>query len=302
MTPTNNLGTDQTSNWNMRTDAQAYGQALLLQYESAHGCVCPAVRIQLTGRTAKRRLGYYNIPTRSIFVNDAGMSDYGIRSTLVHELAHHVQHTCPLREGNTTKAEPGRSHGEVFRVQHARLRALAVAKGFLLSLEAIDEPLGDIVVRIHGLRRTSGEAILSIGRELVRARERCRLIGESFEVFLEDHVGFDRTTAYDYIRAYEMCMPPKLLFTTMRFLMRIKDIAIRQRAIADALRRVPLLILRLRYARPDNGKSEQGAIFNLLKEKTRLQRRLAQIDAQLRKLQSEKKQKAARDAGPSNVG
>jgi len=40
------------------------------------------------------------------------------------------------------------------------------------------------------------------------ARERCRAIQESFEAFLQDCVSFDRSTAYDYIRAYALDLPP----------------------------------------------------------------------------------------------
>ncbi len=189
-TAINDLVTGQPLYSNIRAEAQAYGKALLRQYGCEHGCVCPPVSIKLTGRAARWRLGYYTVNTQTIVVHDGVMSDYGVRSTLVHELAHHIQHTCPLSEGNTTKAEPGSSHGTVIQVQHARLRALAAAQGLLPSLEEIDESLGEIVVRIHGLRRTSGEAILQIGRKLSTARERCRLIVESFEIFIEGSFPF----------------------------------------------------------------------------------------------------------------
>jgi len=223
----------------IKAEANQFVEALKTSYEHEHAVFCPPVAVALTGRTAKGRMGLYSPKKHAIVVNDADMSDYAIRATLVHELAHHFQCACSLQEGKTRLAKPGPSHGIAFQVHHMRLRALAVREGLLPPLEKVDQTLSDMACRIQGLRRTSGQAVLQIGQELSRARERCRQIGESFEVFLQEHVAFDRTTAYDYIRAREMGMPADLNYTTMRFLMRIRDEELRQKAVADAMRGVP---------------------------------------------------------------
>jgi len=277
----------------VRTDAEAlvYVESLISLYQADYGVVCPSVEVHLTGTKARRCLGYYTIPTRSIFINDRGMSDYSCRATLLHELAHHLQHNVPLCEGNTKSTDPGGAHGLVFQIHHSRLRALAYAKNLIPRLTDIDRTLGDVASRLQGLRRTNGEAILQIGQELAQARDRCRAVGESFEVFLMDSVSFDRTTAYDYIRAHEMSMPPDLNFTTMRFLMRIKNPLVRERAVNDASSGIPLVVLRIRYAEPKGIKQDE--IGELLKEKARLVRRLEEIESLLKGLTSCRTGKAA---------
>ena len=269
-----------------RKDPAGFLTALGRLYKNRHGVVVPPVKVVFSGREAGSTLGYYSRKLRQIVINEVGMSDYCLRATLTHEYAHHVQYTCALTEGNTTYLEPGTSHGTVFQIQHARLRELAVNAGLLPSLEQFDETLCEAIRHIQSLRRTGGEAILQTGQELAKARARCWEIGEGFEVFLRDYVAFDRTTAYDYIRAFEMGIPPTLCFTTMRLLMRIKNVATREKATADAVQGVPLVVLRARYAVCCSDLRDAGDEMSaLLKEKAKLLHRLREIESRLKLLQ-----------------
>ena len=93
-----------------------------------------------------------------------------------------------------------------------------------------------------------------------------------------------------------MHMPPGLNFTTMRFLMRIRDERLRAIAIAEALAGVPLQVLRVRY-----GKSKtrtkievpEDEVAALLNEMGALFRRMAQIWTRLKELGHEGLRKVA---------
>ena len=268
-----------------QSDAAEFVVQVKRSYEKEYSILSPQVSVTFTGHKSEGVLGYYAVKSRSIFVNEAGMTNYCLHSTLIHELAHHFQHASILREGATTTDEPGRSHGQVFHAHHARLRALAIREGLIQSLDQLDSILSSTAQFLKGLRRRSGAAILEMGRELARAREQCRLIGENFEVFLQESIDLDRTTAYDYVRAYEMGMPPDLTYTVMRFIMRLQEARLRKEAIEDALAGIPLAILRLRYAQPKQPQDAQiDEVTSLLRERAKILNRLVEIDTELQRL------------------
>ena len=282
-------------------DLQAFVDTLRTFYNRQHAVIAPPVAVHLTGRSSRRRLGWYVASTMSIYVNEAGLTDYGVKSTLVHEYAHHAQHTCPLREGGQELERPGSSHGSNFQIHHWRLRSVAREKGLLPRLEEVDQDLGEAVNRIRGLRRRGGQHVIDTGQQLAMARERCRAIGECFNAFLEFEVLLHRTTAYDYIRAYEMGMPPDLNFTTMRFLMRIQDMTLQKAATDDAVAGVPLRILKVRYDKRTaedvvaaGSPVREEEISALLRERDTLLRRLADIAGRLLALGYQVNKMAAR--------
>ena len=233
-----------------RRNPAGFVAALNRLYEKRYEVVCPPVEVILSGRKPGRVLGSYKIKERLITINQKGMGGYTFASTLLHEYAHHVQHTTHLTEGESTLLGPGKSHGPIFEIQLARVRELAIDAGMLQPLNEVDEVISSVVERMKSLRGTAGETIIQIGEQLDKSRERCQVLGESFEDFLRNYVAFDRTTAYDYLRAFKMKISPSLTFTTMRFLMRIRDDAVRDKAMADAVDGAPLVTLRLRYAKP----------------------------------------------------
>jgi len=278
---------------NVSREPQAFVERLRRLYDGKYGTEAPSSRVYLTGRRPGRHLGWYERRTRSIHVNDDGLTDYAMRAVLIHEYGHHLQFSCHTREGGRQVIGPGSAHGPVFKLHHWRLRRLAHEAGLLCPLEKQDMEIGKVVQQIHGLRRHGGKYVLEVGKQLAAARERCQQIGESFEVFLQDCVAFDRTTAYDYIRAFRMNMPPELNFTTMRFLMRIKDERLREKAKEDAVAGIPLAILRLRYGKPKGKRftvvqrgNEEELISALTAEKSALRRRLAEIDKLIQELTS----------------
>lgn len=276
------LATQAKQQW-----AQVFVDELRTRYNHKYGTDCPPVRVHLSGRKARRRLGFYEVSTMSMTVNDGGMSDFGIRSTLVHEYAHHVHHTCCLHDGDSDGPDAGQPHGLNFRIHHRWLRQLAYAAGMLASLHEADEELGKAARKICRLRPRGGQYVLDVGGQLAAAQERCRAIAESFEVFLQDCVAIHRTTAYQYIRAFKLDLPPDLNFTTMIFLMRLKDEVLRHAAIKEALDGVPLEELRLRYGKTTaRGVAvwPEDEVTRLLGEKRLLLRRLDEIERRLREL------------------
>jgi len=286
-------------------ETQAFADELCHLYDREYGTDSPPTDVHLSRDRIRRALGFYTFATREIRVyRYIGQTEYAVRATLIHELSHHFQHHCPTQEGNRQIVGPGASHGPIFKLHHWRLRALARDAGMLLPLEDQDDGIHEAVQRILSLRPRGGQYVLDVGGQLAAARGRCWRLGESFEVFLEDCVTFDRSTAYDYIRAFEMNMPPQLNFTTMRFLMRIRDDALRQRAQGDALADVPLMVLKLRYGAPlekrvliIEGTSEEDLMARLLAEKRMLERRLAEVNALLERLVSRNNAKVAARKG-----
>ena len=282
-------------------DVQSLADKLRSLHDTEYGTKSPPVKVARTGRKAGALLGRYQMKTRCIHINDGDLGAYGVASTVVHELAHHYQHTCPCQEGNREVAGPRPSHGTNFQVHHWRLRQLAHRAGLLPRLEDVDNDLAEAARKLISLRRRGGHCVIEAGKELAAARKRCWAVDESFEVFLLDCVLFDRTTAYDYIRAFEMGMPPDLNFTTMRFLMRIKDEALRKTATKDAVDGTPLRILKVRYGQlpaPSLGTggapSPEEEIAALLHERVQLVRRLDAIDSRLKALDYRERQMAAR--------
>lgn len=274
--------------------AQTFVDELLYSYCDAFGVQHIQVAVHLTGRKAHKKLGYYDVKGKAIYINNAGMSDYGLRTTLIHELAHHIQHTCRLVEGTVHLKTPGKPHGKQFNICHWRLRQLAFSCGKLVPLDKYDATLGLSAQKICGIRRRNGQQVLDAGKLLFAARERCHTIQENFEVFLQDSVTLHRTTAYEYIRAWEMHLSPELSFTTMRFIMRIKDKDRRDNAIEDALRGVPLNILRIRYEKIETCPVPENEVAALLKKRGYLESQLARVEKRLRELGYTQRRHAAR--------
>lgn len=266
----------------IRAEASHFVEALKHLYEREHCIICPPVNVTLTGEIAEKRMSRYDRRTASIEIDDRGRSSYSIFLALVRELASHIDHTLPPRL-DTTEG-PGCAPSTQMRLHENRtkLRVIAEDHGLVPRIEDVRGGYGFLMRQIGRLHRGSSAHVLELGKYLSLARRYCAVDRISFGSYVADYVPFSRTTAYGYIRAYEMDMPADLNYTTMRFLMRIRDEALRQEAIADAEHGVSLVVLRCRYGTVNKcrggGKDE---IARLTREKTRLQRRLGQIEDQI---------------------
>ncbi len=282
-----------TIDWVPNDSPQGIANKLRSLYEARYQVACPPVSVTLTGKAPGRRLGWYDVKRNHIYINDKGQSGRSIIATLVHEIAHEIQFTCDLTEGTNRLLGPGSSHGPNFRIQHWRLRALAVEAGIMCPIEELDAQLASSAQTIRGLRPRGGQYVLDVGKELAAARKRCWSINESFECFLQECVSMHRSTAFEYIRAFELNLPPALNFTTSRFLMRLKDDLVRQRAIKDALAGVPLDVLRIRYGTLRKKPVPDDELARLLAERAELLRRLEVVEARIKTIMNGATQEAA---------
>jgi len=118
--------------------AKAFVNKLRDLCDQQYGTCSPEPRVYLTRRHRHKRLGWYESRTGSIYVWDKGLTEYGTRTMLIHELAHYYQDSCPTQEGNREKAGQRALHGPVFQLHRWRLRMLAYEAGMFCFLEEQD--------------------------------------------------------------------------------------------------------------------------------------------------------------------
>jgi len=94
--------------------------------------------------------GWYNPPTKSIEVY--GPNEEAVRSSLLHELQHHVQHT----EGFTLGGNPRRITPEQIAAERARLQAIPEEKGWG-SVGTYSPDVADTQIAHQLYRRIPGE-------------------------------------------------------------------------------------------------------------------------------------------------
>lgn len=225
---------------------QAYLEELAGYYAEEYDCKIPGFKVVYINRKTKSTLGRYDPITAVIAIfNHDGNSAEELH-TCIHELAHHLQHRIKAVDNGKTLRSPDTSHGKAFQLHFYRLLKLARAKGYYTEPYMADSVLSALANDCRGLKRGSGENALRLGELFSQARDRCREVGASFELFLLEGCNVHRSLAYDYIKAWELKLPAELGVLKLRFVLRTQD-SLRNQAIRDILDGVPMDIVKLRY-------------------------------------------------------
>lgn len=267
---------------------QALAEEIVQMYAEQYTCEIPFFKVSYIKRKTATTLGRYDPDTATITLYDHSGNEHEQTNTVIHELAHHLQHQVEVVECGKILARPGRKHGATFELHYHRLIHLAQEKGYYDEPYMEDPGLRSLIEELRVMNRCDGDSALRTGELLSKARDRCREVKASFELFIRDGCGFHRSLAYDYIRAWELKLPADLGVARMRFVLRVPE-HLRENAIQDIHDGAPLALLRFRY-RPDLGKepSEGGIEWDPAEE---LQRLKASERYHLEKYRSAKKRR-----------
>jgi hypothetical protein len=232
-----------------------------------------------SGKESKKVNGLYKPVAREIIIHNRNFkSDNQLIYTALHEYAHHLR--CSAMGG---LASP-RSHTAEFWATFHRLLEKAEEKGiYENSFKSLPEfdALTDRIKKSYLYE--NGRIMKEFGKLLFEAQELCKKHDVRFEDYVDRILCLDRTTAKTVMKIYGYNVNPSMGYDNMKVVASLANDDTREMVEADFLhgKSPDTVKAAIKAVRKDQ---DENPADRLKKEKKRLEKTIAQLEARLKQV------------------
>jgi len=236
--------------------------------------------VVLSGKKSKKVNGLYKPDSREIIIHNRNFTeDNLLLYTAIHEYAHHL-HAC-ARGGHLS---PRAHTAEFWAILHGLLEK-AEKKAIYKDVFSGSGELEALTATIRKKYLTeNGNMVKELGQLLLKAHELCSAIGGRYEDYIDRVLRIPRQAANLAVRMFQYNLNPETGADNMRFLAGIPNEEKRIAAETSLLAgKSPDTVKTALRQKPE----EEDPRHRLEKEKSRLQRTIAQLTKRLEEVERE---------------